>query len=87
MTRRTTNYLDEAVVHQLRCFIPQRGLGQLVNDLLQQKVTELERAEIEAQMAEGYLAVREERAAFNEDWQGLACFQQPASRKSIEPFD
>jgi len=71
MTLRTTIYLDEAVVHQLRRFIPQRGLSQVVNDLLQQKVTELERAEIEAQMAEGYLAVREERAAFNEDWQRL----------------
>ena len=71
MTLRTTIYLDEAVVHQLRRFIPQRGLSQLVNDLLQQKVTELERAEIEAQMVEGYLAVREERVALNEDWQRL----------------
>ncbi len=71
MTLRTTIYLDEAVVNQLRRFIPQRGLSQLVNDLLQQKVAELERAEIEAQMVEGYLAVREERAAFNEDWQRL----------------
>ena len=71
MTLRTTIYLDEAVVNQLRRFIPQRGLSQLVNDLLQQKVTELERAEIEAQMVEGYLAVREERAALNEDWQHI----------------
>ena len=71
MTLRTTIYLDEAVISQLRRFIPQRGLSQLVNDLLQQKVTELERAEIEAQMVEGYLAVREERVALNEDWQRL----------------
>ena len=71
MTLRTTIYLDEAVIAQLRRFIPQRGLSQLVNDLLQQKVMELERAEIEAQMVEGYLAVREERVALNEDWQRL----------------
>ncbi|WP_423226025.1 hypothetical protein [Candidatus Amarolinea aalborgensis] len=71
MTLRTTIYLDEAVISQLRRFIPQRGLSQLVNDLLQQKVMELERAEIEAQMVEGYLAVREERVALNEDWQRL----------------
>jgi hypothetical protein len=71
MTLRTTIYLDEAVINQLRRFIPPRGLSQLVNELLQQKVADLEKAEIEAQMTEGYLAVREERVALNEDWQLL----------------
>ena len=71
MTLRTTIYLDEAVIAQLRRFIPQRGLSQLVNELLQQKAAELEKVEIEAQMAEGYLAVRQERTTLNEDWQGI----------------
>ena len=42
-----------------------------MNELLQQKAAELEKVEIEAQMAEGYLAVRQERATLNEDWQGI----------------
>lgn len=69
MTLRTTIYLDEGVVARVRHFIPQRGLSQLINELLQQKVVELEQAETEQQMYEGYLASRQDRAALNEDWQ------------------
>ena len=39
MALRTTVYLDENVIEQVRRFIPQRGLSQLVNDLLQ-KISE-----------------------------------------------
>lgn len=69
MTLRTTVYLDEQVIERIRRFIPQRGLSQVVNDLLQQRATELEKAELEAQMIEGYLATRQERAELNADWQ------------------
>jgi hypothetical protein len=71
MTLRTTVYLDEAIVRRLRHFTPRRGLSQLVNEMLQQKVIELERAEIEAQMRDGYLAGRQDRAALNEDWERI----------------
>lgn len=71
MTLRTTVYLDEGVAERVRRFIPQRGLSQLINDLLEQKVVELEQAEIERQMREGYLAVREDRKALNEEWQSI----------------
>lgn len=69
MTLRTTVYLDEQVIERIRRFIPQRGLSQVVNDLLQQRAAELERAELEAQMVEGYLATRQDRAELNADWQ------------------
>lgn len=69
MTLRTTVYLNEGVAERVRRFIPQRGLSQLINDLLEQKVVELEQAEIERQMCEGYLAVREDRKMLNEEWQ------------------
>jgi hypothetical protein len=71
MTLRTTLYLDKGVVERVRRFIPQRGLSQLINDLLQQKASELEQAEIEQRMREGYLATREDRKALNEDWQSI----------------
>ena len=71
MTLRTTVYLDEQIIERIRRFIPQRGLSQVINDLLQQKIAELEKAEIEAQMAEGYLASRQDRAELNADWQSI----------------
>ena len=69
MTLRTTIYLDDAIVTQIRRYVPKRGLSQLVNEMLQQKVAELEQAEIEAQMREGYLVSRQDRAELNADWQ------------------
>ena len=67
MTLKTTVYLDEDVVERVRRYIPQRGFSHLVNELLQGKVNELEHADIEAQMREGYLATRTDRALLNEE--------------------
>ncbi|HWQ13814.1 MAG TPA: type II toxin-antitoxin system CcdA family antitoxin [Roseiflexaceae bacterium] len=71
MTVRTTVYLDEELVERARRFVPPRGLSQLLNDLLAQRIAELERAELEAQMREGYIATREDRQALNDDWQAV----------------
>ena len=71
MTLRTTIYLDDKIVKRIRRYVPKRGLSQLVNEMLQQKVAELEQAEIEAQMREGYLASRQDRAELNADWQNV----------------
>lgn len=68
MTTRTTIYLDEALVKRARRFVPARGLSQLINDLLAERLAQLERAEIEAQMREGYIATREEREELSADW-------------------
>ena len=69
MSTRTTIYLDEAVLSRIRQYIPSRGLSQLINDLLQERIAQFERTEIEAQMHEGYVATRQERQALNNDWQ------------------
>ena len=69
MPTRTTVYLDEALVVRARRLVPARGLSQLVNDLLAERVTELEQAELEAQMREGYIATRQDRQELNIDWQ------------------
>ena len=68
MPTRTTIYLDEALVVRARRLVPARGLSQLVNDLLAERVAKLEQAELEAQMREGYIATRQERQAVNTDW-------------------
>ncbi len=69
MATRTTVYLDESLLDRVRRFVPPRGLSQLLNELLAERLDQLEQAEIEAQMREGYLAVKEERQELNRDWQ------------------
>jgi len=69
MTKKTTIYLDEPLLTRIRRFVPPRGLSKLINELLSERVTQLEEAEIEAQMREGYLATRQERQELNDDWQ------------------
>ena len=69
MTKRTTIYLDEPLLTRIRRFVPPRGLSKLINELLAERATQLEEAEIEAQMREGYLATRQERQELNDDWE------------------
>lgn len=69
MPTRTTIYLDEALVIRARRLVPARGLSQLVNELLAERIAELEQAELEVQMREGYIATRQDRQELNADWQ------------------
>lgn len=78
MTTRTTIYLDEALLDRVRRFVSSRGLSALVNELLEERVRQLEQAEIEAAMREGYLATNSERRALNADWQILDGEEWPA---------
>jgi hypothetical protein len=71
MPTRMTIYLDESLVARAWRFVPVRGLSQLINDLLAERPAQLEQAEIEAQMREGYIATRQERRELNADWQVL----------------
>lgn len=71
MTTRTTIYLDESLLERVRRFVSPRGLSSLVSELLDERVRQLEQAELEATMREGYLATRSERQALNADWQVL----------------
>lgn len=69
MSTRTTIYLDEELLARARRFVPTRGLSQFVTDLLAERIAELEQAELEAQMREGYLVVKQERRELNADWE------------------
>ena len=71
MPTRTTLYIDEALLARARRFVPTRRLSQLVNELLAERIAQLEQAEIEAQMRDGYIATRQERQQLNSDWQLL----------------
>ncbi|MER2598879.1 MAG: hypothetical protein ABTQ73_05120 [Caldilineales bacterium] len=69
MTTRTTIYLDETLLQRIRLFVSPRGLSPLISELLDERISQLERAEIEAAMQKGYLATREDRRSLNDDWQ------------------
>ena len=71
MAARTTIYVDEALLTRVRQYVPARGFSQLVNELLTAHIEQLEQAELEAQMREGYEAARGERHELNRDWQAL----------------
>jgi len=71
MTLRTTVYLDENVLERLHRYIPRRSFSQLVNELLAMKLAELEQAILETEMREGYLATRQERTEFAQEWQAV----------------
>ncbi len=71
MAARTTIYVDEALLSRVRRHVPVRGLSPLINALLKQHIDQLEQAELEARMREGYEATRSERQELNRDWQAL----------------
>ena len=78
MTAKTTIYIDEALMSRVRRYVPGRGFSQLVNELLTEHIDQLEQAELEARMREGYEATRAERQELNRDWQALDAESWPA---------
>jgi hypothetical protein len=64
-------YLDDALVTRAQLLVPRRGLSQLLNDLLAERLDQMEREALEARMREGYIATREERAELNVNWEQL----------------
>jgi hypothetical protein len=71
MTTETIIYLDEALLKRIERFIPLDGLSALVIQLLEERVQQLERTNIDAAMQEGYLATRSDRRALNADWEAI----------------
>jgi hypothetical protein len=68
MAVRTTVHLDERLLLRVRRLVPERGLSRFINEAVAAKADEVERERVEAEMKEGYLATRTERAALNKDW-------------------
>lgn len=69
MTTRTTIYLDENLLNRARRFVSPRGLSALISEILDERVRQLEQAELEAAMREGYLATNPERKELSADWE------------------
>jgi len=66
---RTTIQVDDELASRLRPFVPERGFNRLVNELLQEWTAEQEKARLEEELKEGYLATWEDREQLNADWE------------------
>ena len=53
----------------MRRFAPPRGLNRFVREAVAAKVAELEAADLERELIEGYLATRVDRDELNTDWE------------------
>ncbi len=71
MMTKTTIFVNEELLQRVQRFVPLDDLSQLVSELLDERVRQLEQAEVEAAMREGYLVTRSERRVLQLDWQVL----------------
>ena len=69
MPVRTTIYLDDNLALRLQNVVPPRGLNRFVNEVLAQKIAEIERQAIEQAMKEGYIAAAREHDELSRDWE------------------
>lgn len=65
---RKTIYVDDELGARLRKAVPNRGFNRFVNQAIAEKLDAEERARIESEMKEGYLATRRDRAGLDDDW-------------------
>ena len=68
---RTTIQLDPELLERMRRFAPPRGLNRFVREAVAAKVAELEAADLERELIEGYLAQDREQAELIADWEVL----------------
>ena len=69
MSVRTTVQIDDELMARVRQIVPPRGFNQFVNEALAARTEAIERERLEQEMAEGYLATREDREELNRDWE------------------
>ncbi len=78
MRRQIVLSVEESLIQRAEQHLPPGQLSDLINALLSEWLIKQEGAEIEAQMREGYLAVRNERQELNEEWQTIDGVGWPA---------
>jgi metal-responsive CopG/Arc/MetJ family transcriptional regulator len=68
---RTTLVLDDNLMARVKNVVPPRKLSQFVNRLLEEKIQEMEKRELLAEMKQGYIATRENRRELNREWDAI----------------
>lgn len=60
--------LDEGVIKRLTCQVPARQRSRFINDLVSERLTEMEEEALAEELRKGYIARAEEDEQTNTDW-------------------
>lgn len=68
---RTTIVLDDNLYEKLKTSIPQRKISNFINQLIKEKLAEVEKKAITKKMKEGYLNTKKDRKELDKDWDSI----------------
>jgi metal-responsive CopG/Arc/MetJ family transcriptional regulator len=68
---RTTIVLDDTLYEKLKISIPQRKISNFINQLIKEKLAEVEKEAITKKMKEGYLNTKKDRKELDKDWDSI----------------
>ncbi|MGE3908205.1 MAG: hypothetical protein AB7K36_02555 [Chloroflexota bacterium] len=71
MAVRTTVQIDPALMRRVKQLVPPRGFNQFVNEALAARADAIERARLEREMIDGYLATHDDRTDLSQDWEQI----------------
>ncbi|MGE3272999.1 MAG: hypothetical protein AB7P40_29975, partial [Chloroflexota bacterium] len=71
MAVRTTVQIDPALMRRVKQLVLPRGFNQFVNEALAARADAIERARLEREMIDGYLATHDDRTDLSQDWEQI----------------
>lgn len=68
---RTTIVLDDTLYEKLKNSIPQRKISNFINQIIKEKLADVEKRALTKKMKEGYLNTGKDRKELDQDWDGI----------------
>ncbi len=68
---RTTIVLDDTLYEKLKSSIPQRKISNFINQIIKEKLADVEKRAMTKKMKEGYLNTGKDRKELDKDWDGI----------------
>ncbi|MBI5184974.1 MAG: hypothetical protein HZA01_04520 [Nitrospinae bacterium] len=68
---RTTIVLDDSLYEKLKTNIPRRKISNFINQLIKEKLAEVEKKNVTKKMKEGYLNTKKDRKELDKDWDSV----------------
>jgi len=68
---RTTIVLDDTLYEKLKSSIPPRKISSFINQIIKEKLADVEKRALTKKMKEGYLNTGKDRKELDKDWDGI----------------
>lgn len=68
---RTTIVLDDTLYEKLKNSIPQRKISNFINQIIKEKLANVEKRTMTKKMKEGYLNTGKDRKELDQDWDSI----------------